>query len=267
MLITSVTNDKIKFARSLARRKERVAARQCLIEGTRLVEEAVRAGVIPALVLYERSALNRDARLRQLIAALEKRAPAVYEVTAPVMRALADTETPQGICAVAPLPELPLPAAPNLTLVLDGIRDPGNLGTILRTAWAAGVDAVLLAPETVDPFNPKVLRAGMGAQFNIPLASKTWDEIREYLSAVPRIYLAHAQGQMKYTDADWTPPCALIVGGEVQGTSEAARALATQTLAIPMPGHAESLNAAVAAGILLFEAIRRDSHPDQKATS
>lgn len=255
-VITSVSNEKIKFARGLARKKERAAARQCLIEGTRLIQEAVRAGITPALVFYERSALNRDARLRQLVAALEKQPGTVYEVSASVLRALADTETPQGICAVIPLPAIPLPAAPRLALILDGIRDPGNLGTILRTAWAAGVGAVLLAPDTADPFNPKALRAAMGAHFSVPLLTATWDEIAPRVANMPRIYLASAQGEVPYTRADWTPPTALIIGGEAQGTSPAARQLATTSVSIPMPGRAESLNAAVAAGILLLEAVR-----------
>jgi TrmH family RNA methyltransferase len=172
------------------------------------------------------------------------------------MRALSDTETPQGIAAVFPLPKISPRPNPNLTLILDRVRDPGNVGTMLRTAWAANVDSVVLAPETADAFNPKVVRAAMGAHFHLPIAHASWNEITEQLKSVPRIYLSDTASEMSYTRADWSSPCALIVGGEAEGASDDARKLATATISIPMPGNAESLNAAVAAGILLFEAVR-----------
>lgn len=256
-MITSPSNEKIKFARSLARKKERVAAQQFLLEGTRLIQEAQRAGATPTLVYYERAAFQNDARLRSMIVAWERDKREVYEVSAQVMRALSDTETPQGIAAVFPLPKLLPPHAPRLTLILDRVHDPGNVGTMLRTAWAAGVESVLLAPETTDAFNPKVVRAAMGAHYYLPIASASWDEIAEQVQSVPRVYLSDAASEMSYTNADWSPPCALIVGGEAEGASDDARKLATATISIPMPGNAESLNAAVAAGILLFETVRR----------
>lgn len=256
MTITSVTNEKVKSARSLSRKKDRIAARQFLLEGTRLVREASRVGIPPTLVFYERAAFRADARLRQLVVAFQKETPEVHEVNAEVMRALTDTETPQGIAAVFPLPQIHPPEELRLVLIVDRLRDPGNLGTILRTAWAADVDWVLIAPETTDAFNPKVVRAAMGAHFHIAIDSPTWAEIARRVTGIPRIYLGDVSGEIKYTSADWTPPCALIVGGEAEGVSEQGRKLATSTLSIPMPGHAESLNAAVATGILLFEAIR-----------
>lgn len=255
-MITSPSNEKIKYARSLLRKKERAAAQQFLIEGTRLIQEAVRAGNQPTLVLYERAAFQSDARLRSMLVAWEKEKREVYEVNAQVMRALSDTETPQGIAAVFPLPNLTVPSQSRLTLVLDRVRDPGNVGTILRTAWAAKVDSILLAPETVDALNPKVVRAAMGAHFYVPVVSASWQEITQQLQGVPRIYLSAAGSETIYTHADWSAPSALIVGGEAEGASETARLLATKTISIPMPGDADSLNAAVATGILLFEAIR-----------
>ena len=257
IMITSPTNEKIKFANSLARKKERAAAKQFLIEGTRLVQEAVKAGTRPVLGFYERAAFNSDPRLRAIVVAWEREKREVYEVTAQVMRALSDTETPQGIAAVFPLPNMQAPVPPRLTLVLDRVRDPGNVGTMLRTAWAAKVDLVLLAPETADAFNPKVVRAAMGAHFYVPLLAASWDEIAAHLQGVPRIYLSDAASALSFTRADWSFPCALIVGGEAEGVSDDARTLATAALSIPMPGNAESLNAAIAAGILLFEAVRK----------
>jgi RNA methyltransferase, TrmH family len=256
-MITSPTNEKVKFAHSLARKKERVAAKQFLIEGTRLVQEATRAGAHPAVAFYERAAFNSDPRLRALVVAWEREKREVYEVNAQVMRALSDTETPQGIAAVFPLPTITLPAPPRLTLILDRVRDPGNVGTMLRTAWAANVDAVLLAPETADAFNPKVVRAAMGAHFYVPIMAASWDEIATQLKGVARIYISDAASSTSFARADWSFPCALIVGGEAEGVSAEARTLATAALSIPMPGNADSLNAAVAAGILLFEAVRK----------
>ncbi len=257
-MITSPSNEKIKFAHSLARKKERAAAQQFLLEGARLIQEAVSAGSHPALTFYERAAFQADARLRALIVAWEKEKREVYEVNAQVMRALSDTETPQGIAAVFPLPQISPPSNPRLTLILDRVRDPGNLGTMLRTAWAANVNSILLAPETADAFNPKVVRAAMGAHFHLHIASASWEEIAQQLKNIPRIYLSDAASATSYTRADWSAPCALIVGGEAEGASEEARKISTATLSIPMPGNAESLNAAVATGILLFEAVRKN---------
>ncbi len=227
-----------------------------MLEGARLIAEAVRAQLLPAMVFYERAAFDTDANLRALVVAMQKQTRQVYEINAQVMRALADTETPQGIAAVFPMPQIPLPSQPQLLLILDRIRDPGNLGTMLRTAWAANVSAVLLAPETADAFNPKVVRAGMGAHFHVPLQTASWDEIAARVQDMPRVYLGDASGQMPYTRADWSPPLALIVSNEAEGACADARRIATRVISIPMPGTAESLNAAVAAGILLFEAIR-----------
>ncbi|MBI4675410.1 MAG: RNA methyltransferase [Chloroflexi bacterium] len=255
-MITSVSNEKIKFARGLARKHARIAAGQFLLEGTRLIQEATGAGFIPALVLYERAAFDTDARLRALVVALQKQTRQVYEVNATVMRALAETETPQGIAAVFPTPSLPPPSPAPRVLILDRIRDPGNLGTILRTAWAANVDSVLLAPETADAFNPKVVRAAMGAHFHVPITAASWQAIARRVETMPRVYLADAAGEIIYTRADWSPPVALMISNEAEGASDEARRLATATISIPMSGTAESLNAAIAAGILLFEQVR-----------
>jgi TrmH family RNA methyltransferase len=155
-----------------------------------------------------------------------------------------------------PIVELPLPAQPQFVLILDAVRDPGNVGTILRSARAAGVDAVFCAHGTADPYNDKVVRAAMGAHFAVPLRVASWEMIAEARRDIPRVYLADARGEVVYTRADWTRPVALIVGGEVEGASDAAKKIATARVAIPMRGGAESLNAAMAATILLFEATR-----------
>jgi TrmH family RNA methyltransferase len=177
--------------------------------------------------------------------------------TPAVFSTLVETMTPQGIAAVMPLPRLPLPAAPILTLVLDRVRDPGNAGALLRSAEAAGVSQVLFAPNTIDPFNDKVVRAGMGAHFRQPLrANATWAEIEAQLGPTLQCYLADAQGSAPYDQIDWRKPAMLIISGETAGASPEARRLA-QPIAIPMHGRVESLNAAIAGAVILFEAARQ----------
>ena len=181
-----------------------------------------------------------------------------YEVSEAVMEACSDTETPQGVLAVVAQPELPRLERPTLTLILDRLRDPGNMGTILRTALAAGIDQVLLAPGTVDATNPKVVRAGAGAHFRLPVAARSWDAIAQAVTG-SRVFVAAAGGDQTYTEVDWRGPVALIVGGEAFGAGEEARILAQGTVSIPMSSQVESLNAAIATAVILFE-IRRQRH-------
>jgi TrmH family RNA methyltransferase len=253
-MITSVSNAKVKLVRSLSRRRARYATRQFVVEGVRNVEEAQRAGLTPALAFYT-GPVENEPRARALLQGLAARTHEVFEVSDQVMRAMSNTETPPGILAVFPFVELPVPDAPGLLLVLDGVRDPGNAGTILRAAWAAGVDLIICAPGTADPYNDKVVRAAMGAHFNVPLrVASGWDDIAATLQGMPRVYLADVQGGLPYTQVDWSRPVTLIVGGEAEGASDRARALTTARVTIPMHHGAESLNAAMAAAVLLFQA-------------
>jgi TrmH family RNA methyltransferase len=255
-MLTSPSNPKVKHIRALARKKERYAAQQFVIEGVRLIEEAMDARVAPSLVLHTAN-IEADARARALIERLRAATPEVFAVSDAVMKAIAGTETPQGILAVVPFIVLPLPAQPQFVLILDPVRDPGNVGTILRSARAAGVDAVFFAPGTADPYNDKVVRAAMGAHFFVPFrVIPRWEEIADATRHIPRVYLADARGEIVYTRADWSRPLALIIGGEAAGASDAAQKIATARVAIPMRGGAESLNAAMAATLLLFEAAR-----------
>ena len=254
-MITSLSNSKIKLVRSLARRKDRYAARQFVVEGVRLVEEAVGARITPAFVLQVESVEN-DARAHALLEQL-RATTEVLAVSDAVLKDLSNTETPQGILAVVPFVELPLPTPPQFVLILDAVRDPGNVGTIMRSARAAGVDEILFAPGTADPYNDKVVRAAMGAHFAVPLrVLNRWEEIQGATRNIPRIYLADARGDVDYAHADWTRPVALIVGGEADGASEMARKISKARVSIPMRGGAESLNAAMAATVLLFEVAR-----------
>jgi TrmH family RNA methyltransferase len=174
------------------------------------------------------------------------------------MKSLSDTETPQGILAVLEHNQLSIPDSPNFILIPDRIRDPGNLGTLLRTAAAAGVQAVLLPPETTDAFAPKVVRSGMGAHFHLPIRPMKWEKIRRETQGL-QAYLADMDGTPCW-ETDLRGPLALIVGSEAEGASEDARELATQKISIPMSGDMESLNAGIAGSVLMFEVIRQRLH-------
>ncbi len=181
----------------------------------------------------------------------------VEEVSASVLQGAGETESAQGILAVLSLHELPLPARLDFILILDQIRDPGNLGTLLRSAAAAAVQAVLLPPETTDAFAPKVVRAGMGAHFRLPIQATTWEQIDATCrSAGLEMLLADVDGHA-YWETDLRRPLALIIGGEAEGPSAEARKLANAHITIPMRRNTESLNAAVAGSVLMFEVARQ----------
>ncbi len=185
----------------------------------------------------------------------------VIEVRTDILDRLSDTETPQGILLVLPQDMIPLPGSIEPVLIIDQVRDPGNMGTMLRSAAAAGVSTVFLSPGSVDPFMPKVVRAGMGAHFHLAIRQNSWTEIRKYCKeqADPplQVLLAEVDAGDSMWQTDLTRPLALIIGGEAEGAGEQARELADASIHIPMPGAFESLNAGVAASLLLYEMLRQ----------
>jgi len=252
-MITSSQNSKIKFVRALlGRAKERRDANAFVVEGVRLVEEAVNSNWGFQFVLYSDSLSERGINLVKI---LEDKKIEVEKVESDLLQSLSETESSQGILALLSLTQLPIPDSTNFILIPDQIRDPGNLGTLLRTAAAAGVQAVLLPPETTDAFAPKVTRSGMGAHFRLPIHSMAWHDIREQTKKL-QIYLADMDGQSCW-ETDLRQPLALIIGGEAEGASDEARKLTTQKISIPMSGNVESLNAGVAGSMLMFEVVRQ----------
>ncbi len=245
-MITSTQNERVKLVYALqTQAKRRRREGRIALEGVRLVQDAIDAGHRPEFVFYTPE--NADL-VREMAEALP--------VSEDVMRHMSDTQQPQGVIGVFAMPRPLPPQPPERLLILDALRDPGNLGTMLRTAAAAGVRAVILAPGSVDPYNPKVLRAGMGAHFRVPLLEMDWTQITTYCAGL-RVYLADATGDMPYTAADWSPGWALVIGSEAHGAGEAAQTLASAHVYIPMAAETESLNAAAAAAVLLFEAQRQ----------
>src|SRR6266498_4667445 len=255
-VITSSQNSKIKLVRALlGRTRERREANAFVVEGVRLIGEAVNSNWEFRFVLYDETLSERG---KSQVESLKSRGVDVEMISESLMKSLSETETPQGILAVLEFKQLPLTNSLDFVLIPDQIRDPGNLGTLLRSAAATGVHAVLLPPETTDAFAPKVIRSGMGAHFRLPIHSVTWDEIKAQTKGLP-IYLADMDGQSCW-ETDLRQPLALIVGGEAEGASEEARKLATQRISIPMTGNVESLNAGVAGSVLMFEVVRQRNH-------
>ncbi len=254
-MITSPHNPKLKLIRALqGRAKERREAGVFVVDGVRLVEDAVNSNWKFRFALFDETISERG---RLNVERLTLNGVDVEEVSSSLMKSLSETETPQGILAVLELTNLLIPNLPTFVLIPDQIRDPGNLGTLLRTAAAAGAQAVLLPPETTDAFAPKVVRAGMGAHFRLPIRSLSWEEIGRFCeSASQRVYLADMDGKSCW-ETDLRQPVALIIGGEADGASESARKLAHQKISIPMSGNVESLNAGVAGSVLMFEVVRQ----------
>lgn len=259
-LLTSLQNEQVKYVANLHKRKFREETGEFLVEGWRFVEEAIRreARVTKVFVCPER---QTEVWL-SLVEALEKREIPVTRVSELVLRKMSDTENPQGILAIVTQPEwtwkdVQIPAD-QVLLVLDGIQDPGNCGTILRTALAAGIQQVCLTEGTVDIYNPKVLRSTMGAIFSLKiLANCEPEEILAYCAEHKlQVVTGDIDGKNLY-HTELPLPLALVVGNEGNGPSSIFRGSEVNRITIPMDHGVESLNVAMATGIILYELVRR----------
>jgi TrmH family RNA methyltransferase len=257
-VIRSPHNRTLKLIRSLRQRKTRESERAFVVEGFRAIADGIAAGTAPHLIAV-REGSERDAD--HWFGSLHD----FRLVDADLFDSVAETVTPQGAIAVFPFPDIGVPddVAP-LFLVLDQVREPGNLGTLIRTAAASGATAVYLTEGTVDPFNSKVVRAAVGAHFRVPIRWLT-ERDRAMIEGRAGIrVLADAESPVSYDGLDWTGGAALVIGSEAHGATETGRALANATARIPLAGYVESLNAAVAGAVILFEAARQRR---QRATS
>ena len=257
--ITSTKNPQIQWIRELVtKRSSRDTNGKFIVEGIRLSEEVLGSGLKPDLILYSNRLSERGiSQIRDTASDGVK----IFEVSPEVLSSVSDTETSQGIMMVVSQKIKPLPDKADLVLIIDRVRDPGNLGTILRSAAATGVQAVLLSPGSVDVFSPKVVRAGMGAHFQICIQKMDWESMvvfcKNTISPPLDIFLADSGEGIPLWEIDLKKPLALIIGGEADGASETARSLTNGYLTIPMPGKFESLNAAVATSVILFETLRQ----------
>ncbi len=258
--IMSKDNPQIKQVRALLQSsRQRRKERAFVVEGVRLVEEALAADRVSSLFVCSELLASHERSRAFLDSVHEDATYALIHVAPDVFAPLADTATPQGVVAVCSLPEEPvLPPQPTLAVLLDGVQDPGNAGMILRAAAAANADSVLFGPGSVDAYNPKVLRGAMGAHFRTVLLSlRSEDDVRKVGGGFSQRVAATARGGQRYDTVDWTEPTLLIVGAEAHGTSELGSSLQTAAVSIPLANEVESLNVGMAAGILLFEAVRQ----------
>ncbi len=255
-MINSIQNPHIKLVRDLlSQSKERQQSQRFVVEGIRLYEEAHSAGWQTDFILYSEHLPDRG---KELVHLAENAGAEVLEVGIDLLNRISDTKQSQGIIVVLKMRTIPEPKTLSFALIMDSIRDPGNMGSILRTAAAAGVQAIWITPDTTDPFGPKVLRAGMGAQFRLPISTLEWTEISKKARLNNLfVYLTEMTGGIPLWQADLKQPVGIIISNEANGASSMAREMCNGSVFIPMPGNTESLNASVAAGILIFETIRQ----------
>ena len=239
--ITSVQNNKIKNANKLKKKRDRDKTGQALIEGIHLIDEAYQSGiVIKQLFVIEPNRTDE---------ALIDYAEETYEINMKVAESLSGTITPQGFFAVIEKPEYDINQAKQV-LLIDRIQDPGNLGTLIRTSDAAGIDLIVMEKGTADPYQDKVLRASQGSVFHIPVITtdlKTF--ITDFNGPVYGTALENAQPYKEVASQD---TFALLLGNEGEGVNKALLNETTQNLTIPIYGKAESLNVAIAGSILLY---------------
>lgn len=245
--LTSLKNPKVLLWRSLKDKKARVQHQSFLVEGVRMVRDALASGLVPHAVLL------RDGFVPGF--SLPEDVP-IYVLPEHVFQSVCDTKTPQGIAAVLPLCVAPA-SGPRL-LALDGLQDPGNVGTIIRTADAAGFDGVLMSGDCADLFSPKVLRATMGSLFHLGFSfpPSLPDALNDLKSRGYSVLSSQLNGTPFFERENVAPSFVLIVGNEGNGVSLPVREVATHRLCLPMRGEAESLNAAVAAGIMMYDLTR-----------
>jgi len=259
--ITSRDNSLLRHARDVRDGKE---TDSIFVEGLRLCEEAIRSNLTIEAVIYSDRIAQKD-RATQLIRELEEVAPKSASVSEQLLASISYTKTPQGIIVLASRPTITekefarRQANTPLLVILHRISNPVNLGAILRTAEAAGATGALATAGTTDPFGPKSLRGAMGAAFRLPI----WTDV-EYVRAVAwcrkraiQTVCADVDAGQSYDEIDWRQSTALILGAESAGVSPEEIAAANEAVRIPMKGSTESLNVAVAAGILLYEAHRQ----------
>ena len=257
-MITSTKNQQVRWIIELNKKaKTRNEAGLFAVEGIRMAKELP---LERTEQVYVSESFLKDPENRKLLDRFSS-----YEETSDlVFAAMSDTKTPQGILALVrkreyTLDELLSDQRPPFLMVLENLQDPGNLGTIVRTGEAAGVTGILMSRETVDIYNPKVIRSTMGSVFRVPFlyADDLFEALRELQKKGVRFYAAHLEGASVYDEEDYQAPCGFLIGNEGSGLSREITAFADARIRIPMEGEVESLNAAVAASVLLFETARQ----------
>lgn len=257
--ITSSQNPLIKEIKGLKQKKNRDDKQQFFIEGSRFVQEALKEETqILRIVISEKYSRSGDTAL---VDTARSRGIPVILTSDKVFADISDTENPQGILAVLEMKHWhweELLQGRKFLLLLDSLQDPGNMGTIIRTADAAGVNGILISQGSVDVYNPKVLRSTMGSIFHVPFLYI--DDMHECIDVLQQqgimVCAAHLRGDRSYTALGRKESIAVMIGNEANGISEEAARRADVLVKIPMPGKSESLNASIAAALLMYEVIR-----------
>lgn len=264
-MITSSANAKVKqVVQWQNKAKERRKDGVFLAEGVKMYEEAPRESILEVYISQDmEEKLQKNAVPRNEII-WNKLQQSGYEVVSEeVFAKMSDTQTPQGILSVLKRPEYDfwklLEQKNPLFVILENLQDPGNLGTIIRTGEGAGITGVIMSAQTVDIFNPKTIRATMGSIYRVPFVYV--DNMKEAIEGLHkkkiRVYAAHLKGKTYYQDISFREPTAFLIGNEGNGLTRETADMADSYIKIPMEGRVESLNAAVATALLIYEAHRQ----------
>lgn len=254
--IQSRENSIIKEVKKLKEKKFRNDRKQFFIEGFRFVSEALASTFEVPLVFIDENEKDRwvSFQMEEKLQSITK----VYSVSSSVLKSLSATETPQGIAAVVNFKYITPLYKNGFYILVDKIQDPGNLGTIIRTAHASGASGVILSEGTVDLYNEKTLRSTMGSIFHLPLIEdKNYETVRSMKKEGFRLVASSLDCNADFYELDLKGPVIIAVGNEGAGISEEVLKLSDYKVKIPMPGGAESLNAAVAAAVMMYEAVRQ----------
>ncbi|NEO26645.1 MAG: RNA methyltransferase [Kamptonema sp. SIO4C4] len=257
-MITSLQNPLVKRLRKLRQLKGRRSQSLYLLEGTNLVEAVCEGGYALETVCCTEEWQTRYPQLWEQAKTLAERSEVV---TPAVLEAIATTVNPDGVIATVSQGNLPLepPERLSLGLILERVQDPGNLGTIIRTAVAAGVEGVWLSADSVELGNPKLLRASVGAWFRVGMgvSEELAAVVRQYQGQGIRAIATSPTATKTYWDIDWTQPSLIVLGNEAAGLSAELLAVADEQVKIPLTSGVESLNVAIATALLLYEAKRQ----------
>lgn len=258
--VTSLTNPTVKEIRALSQRKHRQATGLFVAEGLKLVTDAVEVGW-PVRIFVHAEKLSANEMVAKTAAVVHARGGLVLQVSEKVLEKITRRDNPQMVIGVFEQKLLPIdkidPDAGSVWIALEGIKDPGNLGTIVRTADSVGASGVILVGDTVDPFGTEAVRATMGSIFHVPLARCSVEAFKAWRKAWPGTVVGtHLSGATDYREAAYDGPVLLLMGNEQSGLPEDIAALCDQLVKIPMAGKADSLNLAVSTAVMLYE-VRR----------
>jgi len=260
--ITSNSSKMCKHVKALHLKNYRDKKKEYVIEGFRLVKDALESNAPVKSIMVSDSFVS-NAISEEILKEISGRNISIYKVSDNILKDISDTETPQGIVGVVAAPQQTIKdihiCGDSLFVLCDCVQDPGNLGTIIRTADAAGADGVILSKGCVDVYNPKVVRSTMGAIFHFPVIKV--DNLTETILYLKQRNLSIVSGYLEaadyHFDIDMKKGTVIVIGNEANGISSEVISLSDYLIKIPIPGRAESLNAAIAAGILIYEAVRQ----------